>query len=179
MPTPPPPLPQGSLVTGRYRLLRQVGGTASTLWEAHDDVLARPVAIRSLPTDPGTDAVLDAAPERRAALIVELSGGNLAQQKVLEQLVAEAPLSPDRAMAVIGAVAEALAAAATYGVHHGRLHPGHILLTPDGNVRVTDAATAAAIVGAPAGGDSDDVQALGSLLYFALTGRWPGKATAR
>jgi serine/threonine-protein kinase len=38
---------------------------------------------------PLIDAVLDAAPERRAALIIELSGGNLAQQKVLEQLVAE------------------------------------------------------------------------------------------
>ena len=77
-------------------------------------------------------------------------------------------------MAVIGAVAEALAAAAAYGVHHGRLHPGHVLITPEGDVRVTDAATAAAIVGAPAGDDAGDVTALGSLLYFALTGRWPG-----
>jgi hypothetical protein len=77
-------------------------------------------------------------------------------------------------MAVIGSVAEALAAAAAYGVHHGRLHPGHILLTPDGDVRVSDAATAAALVGAPAGDDTGDVQALGCLLYFAVTGRWPG-----
>ena len=38
---------------------------------------------------PLIDAVLDAAPERRAALIVELSAGNLAQQKALAQLVAE------------------------------------------------------------------------------------------
>jgi TolB-like protein len=38
---------------------------------------------------PLIDAVLDAAPERRAALIIELSAGNPAQQKVLEHLVAE------------------------------------------------------------------------------------------
>src|SRR3954451_14903320 len=67
VPTPPAPLAPGSLVTGRYRLLRQVGGARSTLWEAHDDVLARQVAIRSLPTDSGTDSVLDAA--RRAGVV--------------------------------------------------------------------------------------------------------------
>ena len=38
---------------------------------------------------PLIDVVLDAAPERRAALIVELSAGNPAQQKILEELVAE------------------------------------------------------------------------------------------
>ena len=188
MPTPPAPLAPGSLVTGRYRLLRQVGSATSTLWEAHDDVLARPVAIRSLPIDSGTDAVLDAA--RRAGVVphrtltraydvvdepdLRLVVREWVAGEPLDAVVAETPLSPDRAMAVIGAVAEALAAAATYGVHHGRLHPGHILLTPDGDVRVTDAATAAALVGAPAGGDADDVVALGSLLYFALTSRWPG-----
>ena len=188
MPTPPAPLAPGSLVTGRYRLLRQVGSATSTLWEAHDDVLARPVAIRSLPTDSGTDAVLEAA--RRAGVVphrtltraydvvdepdLRLVVREWVAGEPLDAVVAEAPLSPERAMAVIGAVAEALAAAAAYGVHHGRLHPGHVLITPEGDVRVTDAATAAAIVGAPAGDDADDVTALGSLLYFALTGRWPG-----
>ncbi|BEP13155.1 protein kinase family protein [Acidothermaceae bacterium B102] len=188
MPTPPAPLAPGSLVTGRYRLLRQVGSATSTLWEAHDDVLARPVAIRSLPTDSATDAVLEAA--RRAGVVphrtltraydvvdepdLRLVVREWVAGEPLDAVVAEAPLSPERAMAVIGSVAEALAAAATYGVHHGRLHPGHVLITPEGDVRVTDAATAAAIVGAPAGDDADDVTALGSLLYFALTGRWPG-----
>ncbi|MDX6243668.1 MAG: hypothetical protein QOE76_1391 [Frankiales bacterium] len=187
MPSPPAPLAPGSLVTGRYRLLRQIGNAKSTLWEAHDDVLARPVAIRSLPTT-GTDAVLDAArragvvPHRtltRAYDVVDEPGLRLVVREwvagePLDDVVAESPLAPDRAMAVIGSVAEALAAAAAYGVHHGRLHPGHILLTPDGDVRVTDAATAAALVGAPAGDDTGDVQALGCLLYFAVTGRWPG-----
>ncbi|MDX6221089.1 MAG: hypothetical protein QOD91_143 [Frankiales bacterium] len=189
MPSPPTPLAPGSLVTGRYRLLRQVGSAKSTLWEAHDDVLARPVAIRSLPTS-GTDAVLDAA--RRAGVVphrtltraydvvdepdLRLVVREWVAGEPLDAVVAEGPLSPDRAMAVIASVAEALAAAAAYGVHHGRLHPGHILLTPDGDVRVTDAATAAALAGAPAGDDAGDVQALGCLLYFAVTGRWPGDA---
>jgi hypothetical protein len=187
LPSPPAPLAPGSLVTGRYRLLRQVGSAKSTLWEAHDDVLARPVAIRSLPTS-GTDAVLDAA--RRAGVVphrtltraydvvdepdLRLVVREWVAGEPLDAVVAEGPLSPDRAMAVIASVAEALAAAAAYGVHHGRLHPGHILLTPDGDVRVTDAATAAALAGAPAGDDAGDVQALGCLLYFAVTGRWPG-----
>lgn len=187
MPSPPAPLAPGSLVTGRYRLLRQIGSAKSTLWEAHDDVLARPVAIRSLPTT-GSDAVLDAArragvvPHRtltRAYDVVDEPNLRLVVREwvagePLNAVVAEGPLSPDRAMAVIGSVAEALAAAAGYGVHHGRLHPGHILLTPDGDVRVTDAATAAALAGVPAGDDAGDVQALGCLLYFAVTGRWPG-----
>ena len=38
---------------------------------------------------PLIDAVLDAAPEQRAALIAELSAGNPAQQKILAELVAE------------------------------------------------------------------------------------------
>jgi hypothetical protein len=188
LPSPPAPLAPGSLVTGRYRLLRQVGSATSTLWEAHDDVLARPVAIRSIPTDSGADGVLDAA--RRAGVVphrtltraydvvdepdLRLVVREWVAGEPLDAVVAEGPLSPDRAMTVIGSVAEALAAAAGYGVHHGRLHPGHILLTPDGDVRVTDAATAAALAGAPAGDDAGDVQALGCLLYFALTGRWPG-----
>jgi hypothetical protein len=188
LPSPPAPLAPGSLVTGRYRLLRQVGSAQSTLWEAHDDVLARPVAIRSLPTDSGTDGVLDAArragvvPHRtltRAYDVVDEPNLRLVVREwvagePLDAVVAESPLSADRAMAVIGSVAEAIAAAAGYGVHHGRLHPGHILITPDGDVRVTDAATAAALAGAPPGDDSSDVHALGCLLYFALTGRWPG-----
>lgn len=188
MPSPPSPLVAGSLVTGRYRLLRQVGPVGSTLWEAQDDVLARPVAIRSLPDSATTDAVLDAArragvvPHRtltRAYDVVDEPPLRLVVREwvdgvPLDAIVAEAPLTPDRAMTVIGAVAEALAAAAEYDVHHGRLHPGHVLLTDDGDVRVTDAATAAALAGAPAGDDAGDVQALGSLLYFAVTGRWPG-----
>ncbi len=175
------------MVTGRYRLLRRVGSPSSTLWEAHDDVLARPVAIRNLPTDAGTDAVLDAA--RRAGVVphrtltraydvvdepdLRLVVREWVEGEPLNDVVADAPLTPDRAIVVISAVADALSAAAEFGVHHGRLHPGHVLLTPDGDVRVTDAATAAALSGAPAGGDTDDVQALGALLYFAVTGRWP------
>jgi hypothetical protein len=187
LPSPPAPLAPGSLITGRYRLLRQIGSDQSTLWEAHDDVLARLVAIRSLPTT-GTDAVLDAA--RRAGVVphrtltraydvvdepdLRMVVREWVDGESLDAVVAEAPLSPDRAMQVIGSVAEALAAAAEYGVHHGRLHPGHILLTADGDVRVTDAATAAALAGASAGDDAGDVLALGCLLYFAVTGRWPG-----
>ncbi len=60
----------------------------------------------------------------------------------LAQRLAEGPLGTDEALRVAAAVADALSVAHRAGVVHGRVHPGNILLGPEG-VRVTDFGLAA------------------------------------
>ena len=190
-------------------------GRPAALWLARDEVLTRRVAVKALACEPGgasgsrfLDAavaagaltcsvlarVYDASLEHRArwpgrpepatdvAYVIRewVDGAPLAQ--TLER---DGPLSPHAAVAVTIAVAEALSGAHERGLAHGRLHPGNVLVSPSGAVRVTDLAVSAALPGgeAPAGraedGDdvADDVRDLTAVLYALLTGGWPASAT--
>src|SRR4051812_44656064 len=50
------PLLPDHLVAGRYRLVEHLAGDGATqVWEAHDDVLARPVAVTILRRAPDDD----------------------------------------------------------------------------------------------------------------------------
>ena len=92
----------------------------------------------------------------------------------LTVLLAGGPLSPDQAGAVAREVAEALAAAHRDGLTHLLLRPGSVLITPDGGVKVAGLATEAAVHGATARDPGViDAAGVGSVLYAALTGRWP------
>src|SRR5690606_23576328 len=47
---------EGRLVAGRYRIIRRVGtGAMGAVWQAHDEVLHRTVAIKQLLLQPGLD----------------------------------------------------------------------------------------------------------------------------
>lgn len=231
----PPPGPRAirpvlradDLLADRYRLEQAVEPvpraedeqeSPAILWRAHDEVLARPVAVKVLraagrrgaaaarpfleaaataggPSSPVLARVYDAAiqqwPAERsgrpagevdvAYVISEwVDGRDLAT--VLEQ---EGPLEPEHAVALTVEVAEALQAAHAHGLCHGRLHPGNLLLTEAGRVKLTDAATSAALPGraVPAAraddpvGPAADVRDLTAVLYAMLTGRWPTSAT--
>jgi hypothetical protein len=97
----------------------------------------------------------------------------------------DGPLDPVSACRLTATVAEALQSAHDRGVVHGRLHPGNVLLLPDGRVKVTDTATSAALPdrGVPAQrtgdphGPAADVRDLTAVLYALLTARWPAGAT--
>ncbi|HVE74377.1 MAG TPA: protein kinase family protein [Mycobacteriales bacterium] len=172
----------------------------SSLWHARDEVLARPVALtvisaagRSRPlanavlaaagragtlAHPGLTRVYDAAIETTAAgpVVAYLVSEWVDGTPLSEALDQEGPLPPSTAAALAVEAGEAVAAAHAAGVMHGRLHPGNMMLTREGRLRVTGAAVAAALhkVKPTAAGDVRD---LAACLYAMLTGRWPVGST--
>lgn len=115
------------------------------------------------------------------------------QGRPLSQVLADdGPFEPHEAVRLTVALAEALAAAHDRGAWHGRIHPGNVLLTDGGGVRLTGTAVAAAFAAGrqPAGPDpaepaarpdlaAQDVRDLAACLYAMLTARWPRTATSQ
>jgi hypothetical protein len=189
----------GVLLDGRYQLQRHISARGEIqLWQGEDQVLARPVAIRllvdtGLPTAlEGTEQLLAAA--RRSGQLVHSSAASTYDATTtsadglplayvvsewvhgisLLDLLRDGPLLPERAASVQLSVARVVAAAHAVGVTHGDLHPGDVVITSHGLVKVLDLEMRAAL------GDRDPVQrrardvvGLGALLYASLTGRWP------
>jgi hypothetical protein len=100
-------------------------------------------------------------------------------------LAADGPFSPEQACALAVEAAEALQAAHARGVCHARLHPGNVMLTGGGRLKLTDTATSAALPerAVPAAraddptGPAADVRDLTAVLYAMLTAKWPASAT--
>ncbi len=167
-----PSLETDDLLVGRYRLLDPVPSDGpAVLWRAHDEVLARQVAVRALPA--ATKAERESArPFLEAAIrsgqvvhpgLVRVYDAGVTTDRgrgrdvayLVREWVAGAPL--DRALATSGPlegvaaadllrqVADALTAAHAGGLVHGRLHPGNVLVAPTGRVRVCDTLTSAVL----------------------------------
>lgn len=194
----------GDVLADRYTLLELLPGSGSPaqLWRAHDEVLARPVAVRCLPTPnkAARDAArpfLDAAVRTGAATapglartydaaIATRGRGKDVAYVIGEWVDAEpldAHLSRVGALAAVDAadllrqVADALAAAHAKGLIHGRLHPRNVLVTGAGRVRLTDTHVSAALRGLPAASVADDTRDLAALGYALVTRRWPAGST--
>jgi len=166
----------GELLAGRYLLLEVVADDGpAVLWRATDEILARTVAVKVVPTPtkvareqaqpfldaavrtcavshPGLARVYDASLESRpgrgkdlAYVISEWVDGEPLDQH-LDQVGA---LSGPDAADLVRQAADALAAAHAGGILHGRLHPRNVLVTATGRVRVTDATVASALHGDP------------------------------
>ncbi|MFC6695798.1 protein kinase family protein [Nocardioides daphniae] len=180
----------GDVLAGRYRMVDLLGeAEGGWFWCAHDEILHRPVAVHLLAADDDRAPVLmDAA--RRAAVLNDRrnlrvldadTNDRLAyvvnewgQGESLDLLLAEGPMSPYRAAWVVSEVADTIARAHAAGVSHDQLTPEHVLLDENGEVRIIGLAVDAALHGVPAHRAAEDVTHLGSLLYAALTGKWPG-----
>jgi serine/threonine protein kinase len=204
----------GSVIAG-HRIERLVGrGGMGVVYAATDVALERPVALKliapELAADPGfrrrfmTESRIAAALDHPNVVPIFRAGEEAGVLFLAMRFVAgadlrtiverEGPLAPDRAAAVVGQVAAALAAAHARGLVHRDVKPANVLVTTDGHCYLTDfglvkdlAATAGAtgsgeVLGtldyvAPEriqGGEtgpSTDVYALGCVLFFALTGR--------
>ena len=155
----------------RYRLLQPVTRhRISTLWRGVDEVLARPVAIRTLDrpdalpggedaylaaavvagrlAHPRITSIYDAAEERGLAYVVSewVSGSSLAA------LLLTAPLGPRRATTLVAQVAEAVAHAHSSGVAHLDLDAHNVLVGADGAAKVTDFRLGALLRAAAEGG---------------------------
>ena len=92
-------------------------------------------------------------------------------------------MSPAQARAIIGETAQALDAGARRGLHHLNLSPESIRVLPDGTVKVSGLGIEAAALDLesrvaghdPSAADRADARSLVEILYYGLTGRWPGK----
>ena len=92
-------------------------------------------------------------------------------------------MPPAQARAIIGETAQALDAGARRGLHHLNLSPESIRVLPDGTVKVSGLGIEAAALDLesrvaghdPSAADRADARSLVEIIYYGLTGRWPGK----
>ena len=186
----------GTVLGGRYSLRHCLSvGRNLEHWSAHDATLRREVALTLIGAEhPNRAGALDAA--RRAAgvedarlvriLDVGTQNNNsfivqdaLNGSESLATVLLQGPLPAEEARRVAGETAKGLETAGVRGLHHLRLTPHHVLIAPDGAIRVSGVAIAAAIEGPDEQGlDSElalrrDAVALVAIVYAALTTRWP------
>ncbi|WP_327583148.1 serine/threonine protein kinase [Nonomuraea sp. NBC_00507] len=150
-------------IGGRYRLLRTIGkGGMGTVWQAHDEVLGRDVAVKEVlpPPDlsgperevfsvrtfrearaagrvahPGVATVYDVIEERGHPWIVM----QLVRSHTLGELIREeGPMAPLEAANLGLQLLEALRAAHAAGVLHRDVKPDNVLLSEDGRAVLTD-----------------------------------------
>ncbi|WP_240136971.1 protein kinase family protein [Streptomyces sp. MUM 178J] len=191
-----PELHSGYKLARRYRLeecVTRLDGFSS--WRAVDEKLRRAVGVHLLPADhPRARSVLAAA--RSAALLgdprfvqvldaveendlVYVVHEWLPDATELTALLAAGPLEPHDAYQLAEQVSQAMAAAHREGLAHLRLTPGAVLRTSTGQYRIRGLAVNAALRGITADRPQrTDTEAIGALLYAALTQRWPYESDA-
>ncbi|HVV14211.1 serine/threonine-protein kinase [Amycolatopsis sp.] len=155
---------EGRLVAGRYRVVRRIGtGAMGAVWQAHDEVLARTVAIKQLLLQPGLDnheaddakqrtmregriaarlhhpnaiSVFDVVTDENGhpCLVMEYL-----QSTSLAEVLRDRKTLPPLEVAQIGTqIASALKEAHAVGIVHRDIKPGNILLADNGLVKITD-----------------------------------------
>ncbi|MEV0902945.1 serine/threonine-protein kinase [Actinoplanes sp. NPDC049802] len=157
----------GLVLGGRYRLLAPIGaGGMAVVWQAHDSVLARSVAVKMVTPGQARDERSRERIRLEARAAGALSHPNIAQVhdfgtveidgQVLPYVVMElvtggtllrrlaaGPVVPGFAMRVGAEIAAALAAAHAEGLVHRDIKPGNVILAPTG-AKVVDFGIAAA-----------------------------------
>ena len=153
----------GRVIGNRYRLVGTIAvGGMGQVWEAWDELLLRPVAVKQLLIQPGLDAADVTLARHRvireARITARLHHPNavtlfdvvdqdghpcLIMQFVrsisLSSLLHEQGTLPISVVSRIGAdVAAALVAAHAVGIVHRDVKPGNVLITDDGSAKLTD-----------------------------------------
>ncbi|MGW1953587.1 protein kinase family protein [Streptomyces sp. NPDC001920] len=192
----PPELHSGHKLARRYRLeecVTRLDGFSS--WRAVDEKLRRAVGVHVLPADhararsvlaaarssallgdPRFVQVLDAVEENDLVYVVHEW---LPDATELTTLLASGPLEVYDAYQMVTQVSAAMAAAHREGLAHLRLNPNAVLRTSSGQWRIRGLAVNAALRGISSETPQrTDTEAIGALLYAALTQRWPYESDA-
>src|SRR3954469_16862225 len=208
---------QTDVYGGRYELHRRIArGGMADVFLARDSLLDRPVALKVLFPEFATDRAFVERFRREAQAAANLSHPNIVsvydwgeeggtyfivmeyvEGRSLAQILRdEGPLLPDRAADVTIDIASALGFAHRHGVIHRDVKPGNVLISPSGQVKVTEFGIARAVTtqenltqtGTVMGtatyfspeqarGEQvdprSDVYSLGVVLYEMLTGKPP------
>ena len=171
---------------GRYELSEQIarGGTAQ-VYSARDLLLDRPVALKVLYSELSSDNAFVARFRREAQAAANLSHPNIVpifdwgeadatyfivmeyvDGEALSSIIrTQAPLAAAQAASIASDIAKALAYAHRHGVVHRDVKPGNVLITSDGQVKVTDFGIARAT-----GADEQVTQTglvMGTATYFS------------
>jgi eukaryotic-like serine/threonine-protein kinase len=204
------------VIAGRYDLEREIGrGGMGAVWLGRDTVLGREVALKRVGLMPGLESPDLERAAREARLAARLNHPHVVavfdlvedgdetwlvmeyvEGITLSALVArEGALTPDEAAPLMRQAADALTAAHDAGVVHRDVKPSNMLVTPDGEMKLTDFGIARAeadasltrtglVTGSPAylapevasgatATEASDVWSLGSTLFHLLAGHPP------
>ena len=204
-------------LAGRYRVEHELGrGGMAKVYRGEDTVLGRTVAIKILAPQYADDPNFVTRFRREAQAAARLSDQHVVSvfdtgsddgvhfivmefvegRTLAEFLTGGGRIMPERAIDIAIDVCRALEAAHAQGVVHRDIKPGNIMITPSGDVKVTDfgiarvistaetiAQTAAVLgtasylspeqaQGQPVDGRSD-LYSLGCVIYEMVTGRPP------
>lgn len=206
-------------LAGRYRLHRRIAaGGIGEVWAGHDAVLDREVAVKLLRAEysehgealarfrdearhaaavahPGIAQVYDYGEDPQPFLVMELVHG-----PSLAAVLTRGPLDARTTMHLAAQAAAALSAAHDAGLVHRDVKPGNLLLSPGGQVKITDFGIASAagsapltrtgtVIGTPAylapervsgqaATPASDLYSLGIVCYECLAGAPPFSGTA-
>lgn len=205
---------------GNYRIRDQIGrGGMGTVYRAEHTTLGTEVAVKVLSPRFATDPAFIARFEREARAAAALSHPNIVRvfdagddnglryiimeyvsgQTLADVLAAQGKLDVPHALQILKDITSALVHAHARGIIHRDITPGNIMITPDGQVKLTDMglakqvgsqlATGATETGATVGTpyymspeqvvDSKsvdprtDLYSLGATMYHLVTGKRP------
>jgi eukaryotic-like serine/threonine-protein kinase len=144
---------------GKYKIVEKIGqGAMGEVYRAHDSVLNREIAIKTISSELGGDDALRKRFQREAQSAARLNHPNIItvydygeeQGKIymamelldgadLKQAIARrAPLSLDDKLSIVDQIAEGLAFAHSHEIVHRDLKPANVHLLSNGQVKIMD-----------------------------------------